>query len=344
MKKGVKTALAVALVLLFSGLGLLAWSASAHGGPAGLWNKAALRLNWSVGSAEDLAGYTVCQSGEAHFSPDEVRRIDLGWVAGTVKLEPGGDTIAVKERCSKPLGEDQKLCWKLENGTLSLRFCSALHTTMPGKDLVLTFPAGWIPEKVSVDVTSADVELRALRVGGALSIDATSGDLHAENCVCIDLKASTTSGGIDLQGCEADSGLSLGSTSGALRAQDCRCDRLRAAATSGDIHVAGCSAKELELGATSGGVRCEGVPAGCDVSIDTTSGEVRLSLLDTSSGQELSIETISGDVYLDVPGAIDLDFDTVSGGMSGRLEQGGKGCPEVGIDTTSGDLILGSFH
>lgn len=323
MKKGVKTALAVALVLLFAGLGLLAMSASAYGGPAGLWNEAALRLNWSFDGTETLAGYTICQSGEAHFSPDEVKRIDLGWVAGTVKLEPGGADLTVKERCSEPLREDQKLCWKLENGTLSLRYCSALHTTTPGKDLVLTFPSDWIPEKVSVDVTSADVELRALRVSGALSIDATSGDLRAESCVCIDLDASATSGGIDLQGCEADSGLSLGSTSGGLRAQDCRCDRLEAAATSGSIHVTGCEAKEIKLGATS--------------------GDVRLSLPATRSEQEIAVDTTSGDVYLDAPGAIDLDYDTVSGDLHGRAESGGSGCPRVTVDTTSGDLILGAF-
>lgn len=322
MKKSVKTALAVALVLLFAGLGLLAWSASAHGGPAGLWNKAALRLNWSVGSAEDLAGYTVCQSGEAHFSPDEVKRIDLGWVAGTVKLEPGGADLALKERCSESLREDQKLCWKLENGTLSLRFCLALHTTTPGKDLVLTFPTGWIPEEVAVDVTSADVELRALQVGGRLTLSATSGELRAENCVFRDLDAGTTSGGVTLRGCEART-LTLGATSGGLRAQDCRCDRLEAAATSGSIHVTGCEAKEIKLGATS--------------------GDVRLSLLDTRSDQEIAVETTSGDVYLDAPGAIDLDYDTVSGDLRGRTESGGSGCPQVSVDTTSGDLILGAF-
>ena len=322
MKKSVKTALAVALVLLFAGLGLLAMSASAHGGPAGLWNKAALRLNWSVGSAEDIAGYTVCQDGEAHFSPDEVKHIDLGWVAGTVKLEPGGDTIAVKERCSQPLKEDQKLCWKLENGTLSLRFCSALHTTTPGKNLVLTFPSGWIPEEVAVDVTSADVELRARQVGGGFTLSATSGELRAENCVCSSLDAGTTSGSIDLQRCEART-LTLGATSGGLRAQDCRCDRLEAAATSGSIHVTSCEAKEIKL--------------------DTTSGDVRLSLLDTRSGQEIAVDTTSGDVYLDAPGAIDLDYDTVSGDLRGRTESGGSGCPRVSVDTTSGDLILGAF-
>ena len=73
------------------------------------------------------------------------------------------------------------------------------------------------------------------------------------------------------------------------------------------------------------------------------SGTVKLALLDTGSDQRIEIETTSGDVYLDVPGAIDLDYDTASGDMHGRLEQGGSGCPKVEIETTSGDLILGAF-
>ena len=79
------------------------------------------------------------------------------------------------------------------------------------------------------------------------------------------------------------------------------------------------------------------------MSIGTTSGEVRLSLLDTRNEQKIAVETTSGDVYLDVPGAMELDYDTASGDLSGKLEQGGSGCPKVEIDTTSGDLILGAF-
>ena len=342
MKKSVKTTLAVALVLLITGLGLLAWSASAHGGLRGLWDGAAVNLNWVSSGSGDLRGYTVCQSGEESFDPAAVKRLDLGWVAGSVKLQPGGAEITVKERCSEPLREDQKRCWKLENGTLSLRFCSALHTAMPGKELELSFPASWLPERAEIAATSADLELLGLRAADELSVVTTSGDALLKGCGSLDLTVSATSGGIDLQGCECGR-LTLGSTSGALRAEDCRCDTLDAGSTSGDIRVVRCEAKTISVGSTSGSVRCEGVPAGCGVSIGTTSGEVRLSLLDTRNEQKIAVETTSGDVYLDVPGAMELDYDTASGDLSGKLEQGGSGCPKVEIDTTSGDLILGAF-
>ena len=325
MKNRVKTALLVALLLLVVGMALIAVSLLRGGSIQDIWNNASVSLNTVSTGYGDLKGYTVCRTGEESFSPDEVKKIDLGWISGTVKLETGGDRIYLKESCEKPLKDEQKLCWKLEKGTLSIRFCSALQTQMSGKDLVLTVPAGWTAESVNIGVTSADVELRALQLEKTLEVVATSGDLQLFDCRCGKLEAGSTSGSVSLRGCDCRD-LNLGATSGALQIDGGRCDSLKASSTSGDISV-----------------RCEGVPAGCSVSLGSTSGTVKLSLKDSRDGQRIEVETTSGDVYLDVPGAIDLDYDTASGKMSGRLEQGGSGCPTVKVDTTSGDLYLGAF-
>ena len=304
MSKAVKTALVTALLLIVLGMALIAVSLLRGANIQELWNTGSFQVGVLNTGYGDLKDYTICRAGTERFSADEVRTIDLDWISGTVKLQSGStDQITLEERCGKALKDEQKLCWKLENGTLSIRFCSALQTQMPDKELVLTVPAGWTAESVSVGVTSGDAELRALQVEKTLALSATSG---------------------------------------ALAAQDCRCDTLEAATTSGSIAVR-CEAKEIRLESTSGSIRCEAVPAGCGVSIDATSGSVRLSLLDTSDDQHLEVETTSGDVYLDAPGAIDLDYDTASGDMSGRLIQGGSGCPRVEVETTSGDLILGAF-
>ena len=342
MSKAVKTALVTALLLIVLGMALIAVSLLRGANIRELWSSGSFQVGMINTGYGDLKDYTICQSGREHFSADEVKRIDLDWISGKVKLQSGsGDQITLDERCEKSLKDEQKLCWKLENGTLSIRFCSALQTQMPDKELVLTVPAGWTAESVSVGVTSGDVELRGLRVEKTLDLSATSGDMQVFDCSCDKLDAGATSGSVSLTGCDCRE-LELGATSGAFSAENCRCDTLTATTTSGDISVR-CEAKEIRLESTSGSIRCAGVPAGCDVSIDTTSGTVRLSLLDTSSDQRIRVETTSGDVHLDVPGAIDLDFDTASGDMSGRLLQGGSGCPEVEVETTSGDLILGAF-
>lgn len=343
MKKSAKTALAIALVLIATGALLITGAFLRGASVQDIWNNASLKLDLVSTGYGDLRGYTVCKTGEESFSADEVTSIDLSWISGSVKLQPGGmGRITLKESSEQPLKEDQKLCWKLEKGTLSIRFCSALQTQMSGKDLVLSIPADWTAERVSVGVTSADVELRELQVEKTLAVTTTSGDLSLFVCRCGSLEAASTSGTVALKGCECGE-LALGATSGALLAEDCRCDTLAGSTTSGGIEVRA-EAKSIKLGSTSGSIRCEGVPAGCDVSLGSTSGTVKLNLKDSRDGQRIEIETTSGDVYLDVPGAIELDYDTASGDMSGRLEQGGSGCPTVRVDTTSGDLILGAFR
>lgn len=360
MTKTVKTALLIALVLIIAGAMLISVALLRGASIQDLWHADGLSFGVISTGFGDLKDYTVCETGEESFSPDEVKKIDLGWISGTVKLETGGSRIELRERSERPLKDEQKLCWKLDRGTLYIRFCKAARTQMGDKNLVLTVPAGWTAESLSVAATSAAIELRGMKAEGVLAAVATSGEVRLidcscrtltagstsgtvtmENCRCEDLDAGSTSGGISLRGCETRD-LRLGSTSGALLAEGCVCDSFKAGSTSGDISVH-CEAKSIKLGATSGAIRCEAVPAGCDVSIDTNSGTVRLSLRDTADDQRIEVETTSGDVYLDLPGAMDLDFDTTSGKMHGRLEQGGSGCPHVEIDTTSGDLNLGAF-
>lgn len=341
MSKSVKTALAVAVVLIVTGAMLIAGALLGGVRIQDLWNNGNFGLSMISTGYGNLKGYTVCSSGEESFSPAEVKRLDLGWISGSVRIETGGERVTLKESCAQPLKEDQKLCWKLENGTLSVRFCKAVQTRLTGKDLVVLVPAGWTAESATVDATSADLTLRALRVEGPLTLGATSGDVLCENCRCGDLDAGSTSGSVELRGVDC-SRLTLGATSGMLSAEDCRCDSLEAGTTSGRIRLC-CDAKSITVTSTSGDIRCEGVPAGCGVECGATSGTVKLSLSGSADGQRIRIDTTSGDVYLDVPGAIDLDYDTASGDLRGHLAQGGSGCPSVEVDTTSGDLILGAF-
>ena len=361
MSKTVKTVLLTALLLIILGMALIAVSLLRGANIRELWNSGNFQVGQISTGYGDLKDYTICKSGEESFSPAEVKRIDLDWISGTVKLQPGsGDRITLKESCEKTLKDEQKLCWKLDEGTLSIRFCKALQTQMAGKDLVLTVPADWTAESIGVHATSADLELRGLSVEGILSSTATSGGVTLDGCSCRTLAVSASSGEVSLNGCVFDK-LDAGATSGSISLKGCdgrelrfsatsgaigidggRCDTLKANTTSGNIYVR-TEAKEIRLESTSGSIRCEEVSALCSVSIDTTSGTVKLALLDTGNDQRIEIETTSGDVYLDVPGAIDLDYDTASGDMHGRLEQGGSGCPRVEIETTSGDLILGAF-
>lgn len=322
MNKKIKTALAVALVLILTGAMLIGGEVLRGTDMASLIRSNAFTIN--VADLGVSADYTACKSGKESFSPDEVKRIDLSWIAGSVKMEQGpGKTITFAETASRELTDGEKLRWKLENGTLTLRYCANGQRNVPEKDLVLSVPADWNAEWIDVSATSADLELRGLKASGKLEVGVTSGKLRMTDCTCGRLEATATSGDMTLTGCS--------------------CRKLEAGSTSGDISVLRCGAEEMKLGCTSGDIRCEDLPARCELDCDSTSGSVRVSLQNAQNDQRIVINTTSGDVYLDVPGAMDLDYDSVSGDLRGNLTQSDDTCPRVEVDTVSGDLILGAF-
>ena len=216
MSKTVKTVLLTALLLIVLGMALIAVSLLRGANIRELWNSGNFQVGQISTGYGDLKDYTICKSGEESFSPAEVKRIDLDWISGTVKLQPGSeDRITLKESCEKALKDEQKLCWKLDEGTLSIRFCKTLQTQMAGKELVLTVPADWTAESIGVHATSADLELRGLRVEGILSSTATSGGVTLDGCSCRTLAVSASSGEVLLNGCAFDK-LDAGASSGSI--------------------------------------------------------------------------------------------------------------------------------
>ena len=104
----------------------------------------------------------------------------------------------------------------------------------------------------------------------------------------------------------------------------------------------------LSLDSTSGDITATAVTAR-NVGVDTTSGKVTLELLNCP--MELDVETTSGDVKLTLPAdsGFRLEFDHASGDFEnsdfplsrrGGSYIAGDGSAEFSVDTTSGDLHI----
>ncbi len=332
-----KAILWIALILIAAGALLLAF------GPRGALFDSSL-----VGTVDDGftggAGYTVCRTGRESFAMDEVKRIEIGWSAGAVKLETnGGRTVALGELSKKALQDGEKLRWKLEKGTLSIRYCANGQTNVPEKELTVILPRDWVADELELTASSADLSVSGLTAKGQIAVVTTSGDQVLTDCACDELALVATSGSIRAENCRCEE-LDAGVTSGGVSLKGCVCEKISAGATSGSAAVVSCEAEKMAAGSTSGAIRCEDVPPRCELDIDTTSGTVRVSLRDANNPQEIDIDTTSGDVYLDVPGSMALDYETTSGSRRGQLNEGDDDCPRVKVDTTSGDLILGKFE
>jgi len=126
-------------------------------------------------------------------------------------------------------------------------------------------------------------------------------------------------------------------------------DALELDGTSGELRIDG-AFREVSADTVSGEVSISGVVQ--DLEVDTTSGDVCINLQETPD--QLSVDTVSGDLELILPGerSFDMETETVSGQIRCELEtrgtseerfyDSGKGdrAAELDLNTVSGDLTI----
>lgn len=178
-------------------------------------------------------------------------------------------------------------------------------------------------QNIEIKTVSGDVELPDGIVTDELHVKTTSGDIDAVSVKCWRAELLSTSGEVM---CEY-------MTAGELSAET----------TSGDVTVTASSA-ELSLTAktVSGDVELYGVNkdkgagASAKFNITTTSGDVRLS---ASNAGDIKIKTVSGDVRCDSMRPMDYVTSTVSGDVhiDAAISMGTSPCS---IKTTSGDITV----
>lgn len=190
-------------------------------------------------------------------------------------------------------------------------------------------PAGFAGDLL-VSTISGDIKTnRAFEQMGQVSLSTVSGDILFQKVAANDVKMSTVSGDIAVTDLTGNAAMST---------------------TSGDIRV------EKETGAftvsTVSGDVTLGEGAVCGTA-STTSGDVRILCKELQG--DVSVSTVSGDVFLTLPteAAFDFSFDAVSGECStffdGELSynkkrssadgsHGNGAVWKVEVSTTSGDL------
>lgn len=196
----------------------------------------------------------------------------------------------------------------------------------------------------SGDINTFSQTIKATKVNAA----STSGEIRLSVLETAEVNVSTTSGDIWID--KADASVSCASTSGQITVSGGEGDR-DISSTSGDIWV-----KELrgcaQVNSTSGEINVSGEQG--YGRMGTTSGDVSLSLAELFG--DISVSTISGEVAIELPGEVSLEFeaDTVSGDIrtffddalsfskKGNHAAGtvGGGERKVDISTTSGDVRI----
>lgn len=151
-------------------------------------------------------------------SAQEVSRLTIHWVAGSIRVEPSENATDIAFRLT---GEDDAkfpMVWSQSGDTLILSY--AKTTKMPisvnvlRKDLVVTVPAGWAAQDIRIDNVSGDMTLTDITVTG-LTVDNVSGELNFSGS-CRTAEVSTVSGDCTLTLTAAPNSIDLDSVSGQL--------------------------------------------------------------------------------------------------------------------------------
>ena len=157
-------------------------------------------------------------SPSGSVSAQEVSRLAIHWVAGSVRVEPSETATDIRFRL---IGEDDAkfpVVWSQSGDTLVLSY--AKSTKMPisvnvlRKDLVVTVPAGWSAQEIRIDNVSGDMTLTDIDVTD-LTVDNVSGELDFSG-FCRSAEVSTVSGDCTLTLTSAPNSIDLDSVSGQL--------------------------------------------------------------------------------------------------------------------------------
>ena len=277
----------------------------------------------------------------------KISNLDVDWIDGKVSIAYHRDnTVELKETSKKKISNDMRMRWWLDSDTLHIRFAKpGFRQISPlQKNLTITLPMDMELDNVSIQATSGDLAIPALKAD-SIQLDVTSGDITAvAEARAIHSKA--ISGDLELTAVGNTKEVSAKSSSGTIDIQAETVGKLTAESSSGDIFIKANGFDAFFCSSTSGEIKTE---AGAlkKASVSSTSGSVRV---DTDKFDALSISATSGDIAVSLPEkpGFTAKLSASSGNISydmplrkhGDAFICGSGSGELSISTTSGDIVI----
>ena len=303
MKKSVKITLLVAAVLVGLGLCLSMVGFALGGRFSSLLN---MRLDPATGQWEqvDEAGNVVNDYTKGEYAlpaGTDITALDIDWLAGEVEiLVTSGDAVSVMELVERGTSASYAMAVSEQDGVLKVRYVEDELLTLPNlpaKKLVVHLPREMAESltEVSFSSVSADFDVDPLTVREKFAFSSVSGDLKTDAITAenVNAEVSTVSGKIELDGSFLR--VTGESTSGKIDVKLRNCpEKLNIVTVSGDVELELPDSTNFWLGydTVSGEIDCEvpvqrdgehyyrGLSMGCDISISTTSGDLKIERLD----------------------------------------------------------------
>ena len=139
----------------------------------------------------------------ASVDAEQVQKIQIDWVAGSITLRPDDtDSIVIRETDNP----DRPMVWEVGSGVLSIRYAEYDLSVLDNldaknykKDLIITVPQDWAGRKLVINAAAADVEMQALSVED-VEINCVSGRSKLERCTAREVSLATVSGDVRFTG------------------------------------------------------------------------------------------------------------------------------------------------
>lgn len=279
-----------------------------------------------------------------------------------------GDAVAFSETANRTLEEGLTLRWRVEDGTLSLVYCQAGQVQLGDleKDLTVLLPEDLTLEELEVDTGAAPVQVSDI-AAGAMTLGAGSGAIDLQACQVTEgawldtgsgnitadltgpletLLADTGSGAVSLTAgrvsqCTVDTGsgavsvtaetietMEAGTGAGGVIVQADQLGTFTAEVGSGDVTLTAGAVDQAAVSAGSGGFTLTADQAPGALSVDLTSGPIRLTLPEEASFTA-TLDTVSGQWHCQLPAT-----------QQGDRYVCGTGEGTYRFSTTSGDVTI----
>lgn len=188
---------------------------------------------------------------------------------------------------------------------------------------------------------------------GNVNVKTASGECEIDNLICENFNSSAASG--DNRYRIFAENIDINVASGSVYAENCtdrKAEKVNLKTASGDHTIKGFTADSYNIKAASGDISAEGISGRCevnlvsgdvnieyaqwdgDLTIDAASGNVDVTLPE-NSGAEVSLDRLSGDIY------VELDDKKVKlDGNADGIIIGGENVNDVDVDLGSGKINI----
>lgn len=189
-------------------------------------------------------------------------------------------------------------------------------------------------DQIIVSGQSSDLSAREL-LANKISLSCHSGDIELEACVAKqELNSETTSGDVKIQGALVKGKMTAHAASGEITLNQLTSEELMIRTHSGDINVSDYRGS-LNAQASSGDIELRNDKLAGDLTIESSSGDVRVSFQEEPDSFTLDYHGSSGDGDVQVKGL--LYEEKSEHRIVGKKEDGKY---RVKVRTSSGDFVL----